>query len=161
ASNVYFDSLTDNNQFFWNLIGPAGTVVSSRNFQGSDSIDGGGAMSLIAGDYRLSVFASDGGTGAYSFRLLDLAAGTLITRGAAFSGTLNPANKTDIYRFDSAGAENVSFDVTARSNGGSSRWRLLDPYLNVVFERDFASTNSDVGPLTLVRAGTYTLLLEG
>src|SRR6185436_2405877 len=68
---------------------------------------------------------------------------------------------SDLYKFDIAGGEKVLFDVTARSNGNNARWRLLDPYLNVIFETDFSNTGNDVGPLTLTRAGTYTLILEG
>ncbi|HET9132418.1 MAG TPA: hypothetical protein VFO86_15795, partial [Terriglobia bacterium] len=161
ASQLYFDSLTDNGQFFWSLIGPAGTAVSSRSFQGSDSIDGNSTMNLIAGNYTLSVFASNGSTGNYSFRLLDLAAATPISPAATVSGALTPANETDLYRFNIVGGESMFFDVTSRSGGGSARWRLMDPYLNVVFERDFASTGSDFGPVTLTRAGTYTLAIEG
>ena len=99
--------------------------------------------------------------GAYSFRLLNLASATPVTPGVPFSGTLNPANETDAYRFDVVGGEKLFFDVTANNNFASARWRLLDPYLNLVFERDFANTGSDVGPLTLTRPGTYTLLMEG
>ncbi|HET9129966.1 MAG TPA: matrixin family metalloprotease, partial [Terriglobia bacterium] len=63
ASQISFDSQTDNGLFFWSLIGPSGTLVSSRSFQGSDSIDGGGTMNLLAGDYRLTVFGINGATG--------------------------------------------------------------------------------------------------
>src|SRR5207249_2123915 len=52
--------------------------------------------------------------------------------------------------------------LQARSNGGSSRWRLVDPYGNVLFNRLFGdTTTADVGPTTLAQAGAYTLLLEG
>ena len=158
---VYFDSLTNNGTIFWSLTGPAGTVASSRAFTNSDSIDGSGTLNLIAGDYRLTVFGSGASTGDYSFRLLNLAAATPVTPGVPFSGTLNPANETDAYRFDVVGGEKIFFDVTANNNNGNARWRLLDPYLSVVFERDFANPASDVGPLTLTRPGTYTLLMEG
>src|SRR6185369_17541340 len=99
--------------------------------------------------------------GSYTFRLLDLASATPITIGSPVSGALDPATETDLYRFNIAGGEKLFFDVTARTNGSSSRWRLLDPFLNVVFENDFAGTSSDVGPITLTRPGTYTLLAEG
>ena len=118
-------------------------------------------MNLIPGNYTLTIDGSADAIGAYSFRLLNLAAATPVTPGVAFSGTLNPANETDAYRFDVVGGEELFFDVTANNNFASARWRLLDPYLNLVFERDFANTGSDVGPLTLTRPGTYTLLMEG
>jgi hypothetical protein len=138
TTSVYFDSLTNNSTIFWSLTGPAGAVSGSRSFTNSDSIDGSGTLNLMAGTYTLTVDGSTDAVGAYSFRLLNLAAATPVTPGVAFSGALNPANETDAFRFDIVGGEKIFFDVTANSNKGNARWRLLDPYLNLVFERDFA-----------------------
>ena len=43
ASQLYFDSLTNDGSLYWTLTGPRGTEVSSRSFTGSDS-------SAISGD---------------------------------------------------------------------------------------------------------------
>jgi hypothetical protein len=160
STRIYFDSLTNNSAMLWNLAGPSGALVTSRSFNSSDAIDGFSTMTLMAGDYTLTIDGNGDATGSYSFRLLDLASATPIALGAPVSGALNPAPETDLYRFDIVGGERLYFDITARSNDGSSRWRLLDPFLNTVFETSF-TINSDVGPLTLTRPGTYTLLLEG
>src|SRR5207248_1078137 len=40
----------------------------------------------------------------------------------------------------------------------NARWRLVDPFGNVLFNALF---NSDVSTLTLAQPGSYTLLLEG
>ena len=50
-------------------------------------------------------------TGAYSFRLWDLAQATPLTPGTPVSGTLSPANETDLYRFTAAAGDRFSFDV--------------------------------------------------
>src|SRR5262249_6611294 len=81
--------------------------------------------------------------------------------GTPASSTLDPANETDLYRFDAAAGDRVFFDTQARSGAGNARWRLLDPFGNTFFEAAFNSPSSDVGPVTLGTAGTYTLLIEG
>src|SRR2546426_8590566 len=94
--------------------------------------------------------------------LLDLAAATPITVGTAVLGTLDPASETDLYRFDATVGERDFFDVQARSGAPSARWRVLDPFSNpVVPERDFNSTGSDSGPVTLSLAGAEPVLVEG
>src|SRR5262249_49429234 len=107
AARLYFDALTSNTanpsigSFSWSLQGPPGTVVSQRAFTSSDSADGPGneVLALPAGSYTLTVDASSDITGAYSFRLLDLAAATALTPGTPASATLSPANSTTLYQF--------------------------------------------------------------
>src|SRR2546427_1402936 len=95
-------------------------------------------------------------------RSLDLAAATPITVGTAVLGTLDPASETDLYRFDATVGERALFHTHARNAPPSARCRLLDPISNpVVPERDFNSTGSDSGTVTLSVAGTYTILVEG
>src|SRR5262249_51626187 len=126
-ARLYFDSLTNSSNLRWTLIGPAGTAVGDRPFSTSDAIDGFTLLNLPAGDYTLTVSGA-GTTGAYSFRLLDLAQATAVTPGTPLSGTLDPANETDLYRFQAAAGDRVFFDTQARSGAGSARWRLLDPF---------------------------------
>src|SRR5205814_8903062 len=73
--------------------------------------------------------ASDLGdtTAAYSFRLLDLAAAAPITPGTVVSGTLEPGNETDVYRFEAAAGDRVFFDLQARSGAGGGTRTVLDP----------------------------------
>src|SRR5262249_19208664 len=159
TSLLYFDALTNNSNLTWTLTGLAGTAVSNRRF---DQSDGTPLISVPPGDYTLTIDVPGEATGAYSFRLSDLAAATPLTPGTPVSGSLNPANETDLYRFTSAAGDRFFFDVLARTNGGGSAWRLVDPYGNVLFSSLFGSTaSSDVDVLTLAQPGTYTLLLEG
>ena len=90
ASQLYFDSLTNDSGMTWSLSGPCGVEVSSRTFTASD--DGGFSSSpilnLIAGSYTLTVAGSGNHLGGYSFRLSDLAAATPLTPGTTVTGTL-------------------------------------------------------------------------
>ncbi|MHB8861524.1 MAG: putative Ig domain-containing protein [Pirellulaceae bacterium] len=161
----YFDALTISNSLNWTLLGPAGTAVTSRAFNSSDgtTFPSNPVLNLVAGAYTLTVDAPGDITGAYQFRLLDLAEATPFTPGTPTSGALDPANETDLLRFTASAGDRFFFDVTARSSGSQSIWRLVDPYGNVVFNTSFAtaSSSSDVETLTLDKAGSYTLLLEG
>ena len=162
STRVYFDSQTNSGSIRWTLSGPAGTHVSDRALSNSDANDGFTLLTLPAGAYTLSVRADGDTTGGYQFRLLDLGAAVPLVPGTPVVGTLTPVSETDQYRFEAAAGDRVFFDVQARSGAGSARWRLLDPFSNGVFEGAFNSaSSSDQGPLTLARAGTYTLLVEG
>jgi RHS repeat-associated protein len=158
-AQLYFDSLTNNASIQWSLNGPAGTAVKNRAFDNSDGFSTGAdpALALPAGSYTLTVTATGQATGAYSFRLSDLATATPLTPGTAVSGTLNPANSTNFYQFNVATGQPFYF---ARQSGSASSawWRLIDPYGNVLFS---TFLSDDVARMTLSAAGTYTLLVEG
>ena len=154
-----FDARTNNAGLIWSLKGPAGTAVNNLSFVGSDGGAGGSkpALPSPAGSYTLTVSATGQTTGAYAFRLSNLASVTLLTPGTPVSGTLSPANSTDAYRFDAAAGQSFYF---ARLSGTTSNasWRLIDPYGNVLFS---TSLQSDGGRVTVRATGTYSLLVEG
>jgi hypothetical protein len=159
-TKVYFDSLSAQSGISWSLTGPRGTEVSDRAFTDSDSsgVFGSPVLDLVAGDYTLSVDGYLDTTGAYAFRLLDAdAEAVAITPGTVVSGTLDPGNETDVYRFDALAGDQFYFD--SQDAGSTAYWRLLDPYNRVVFGPNYMP--SDVDVLTLEADGTYTLLIEG
>jgi len=158
SKQLYFDSLTKNNDLNWTLEGPRGTVAS-RSFYSADatSLVGLATYDLMAGDYTLIIDASADIVGDYSFRLSAIAQATVITPGAVISGQLNPANETDIYRFNATAGDQYYFDSQQLSN--TAYWRLLNPYGQVVF--DIKNMWDDIGPITLAETGSYTLLVEG
>ena len=160
AKQLYFDAETNNSSLNWSLDGPKGAEVVNRSFTTSDSANLGGSplLSLAPGDYHLSVSASNDTTGAYDFRLLDAANATTITPGQPVSGTLNPANETDLYQFHASAGQQFYFDSTGLS-GNDPYWRLIGPQKNVVFGPTYFG--SDVGTTTLTDDGTYTLAVEG
>ena len=84
ASQIYFDSLTNDSGFTWTLTGPRGTEVNARSFQSSDADSVGASnpvLNLIAGSYTLAVAGSGDHIGSYSFRLSNLSSATAITPG--------------------------------------------------------------------------------
>ena len=155
---LYFDSLTNIAGIHWSLTGPPGTVVSNRSFTNSDgsNINGNPALAVPAGTYTLIVTGTGQTIGNYSFRLSSFAAATPLTPGSAVSGTLNPANSTNFYQFNATAGQ--SFYFASLSGSGSARWRLIDPYGNMLFSTPLSS---DGGRLTLTGSGTFTLLVEG
>ena len=50
-------------------------------------------------------------TGAYSFRVSEMSSATVITPGTATSGSLDPANETELFRFTALANERYSFNV--------------------------------------------------
>ncbi len=156
---VVFDALTDNSNMRWSLEGPRGAVVNTRSFTASDSYDKSGdvAFDLAAGDYTLSVDGVADTTGAYAFRLIDIAQAEELQIGTRVDATLDPANETDAYRFSVVAGQRFYFDRFA--NTGEIYWRLLDPFGRTVVDR--IHMNTDIGEQTLTVDGSYTLLIEG
>ncbi len=163
-TQVYMDALNGAG-YSWTLTGPRGVVVNSRKFSSTDAnaLSGNPVMTLVPGDYLLTV---TGSTGAFAFKMLDVGqAATTITPGTLISGSLLPGQETDVYRFDVQAGDTYYFDSRGATNA-SAYWRLLDPFGNVVFGSTSLGSSSsvnpsDIGIRTLTLAGTYTLLVEG
>ncbi|MBS0641193.1 MAG: LEPR-XLL domain-containing protein, partial [Proteobacteria bacterium] len=160
AKQIYFDAETNNGALNWSLDGPKGNEVSQRSFTGSDSAELGGTplLSLAPGDYLLTINTNNGSTGEYDFRLLDAANAKPITPGQDVSGTLNPANSTDLYQFQATKGQSFFFDTKGVS-GNDPYWRLIGPNNSVVFGPTYLGY--DIGNTTLTQDGTYTLAIEG
>ncbi|MHC5539306.1 beta strand repeat-containing protein, partial [Singulisphaera rosea] len=101
--------------------------------------------------------------GSFAFRVLDMAAvAAPITAGAAVSGTLSPANTTNLYSFAGTAGSTIFLNNTAFSNsdndayGGS--WALYDSYGTEVFSNRIPW---DSGRVTLPTTGNYTLVVSG
>lgn len=158
AAQLAFDAQTNRNDLLWSLSGPRGIEVADRRFDQSDASGGMSVMNLVAGTYRLTVRGNGNASGAFAFRVLDLAAGNPVTIGTAVSGTLSPGNMSQAYRLSVAAGDQLVFDSLSVS-GGTARWRVLDR-----FGRDVLGTNdlaTDRAAFTLTTGGVYTLLVEG
>src|SRR5262249_39571428 len=131
-SHGYFDSLANDSNLRWTLTGPRGIEASNKAFSQTDGAYSGSSPTLIAGTYTLAVSGSADHTGSYSFRISDLATTTAITPGTAVSGTLNPGNSTNLYRFNANAGDRYYFDWQAAS-GGTEYWRLINPYGNQIW----------------------------
>jgi hypothetical protein len=119
--------MTDSSNVRWSLTGPRGTLVSGRHFQQSDSVDALSLFDLPAGDYQLSIAGYQDYTGEFRFRLLDLAAASVLAPGTPVSGSLTPANQTDAYQFTANAGERYFFERISEG-AGDIYWRLLDPW---------------------------------
>src|SRR5690606_34367946 len=86
AKRLVFDSFSDLQFVNWSLRGPDGVVVTAREFRSSDGIDfsGNPVLDLRAGGYTLTVDGAGDFTGAYAFRLLDLASATEMAPGSNY-----------------------------------------------------------------------------
>lgn len=157
----YFDSRTANGTAInWSLEGPRGVEVDQRSFEYSDASDLGGraALSLVPGDYTLSVAGAGAGTGAYDFQLLDLANAAPVVVGQQVDGRLGIGNETDLYRFDAVAGDTVVFDGLPLTPQSTS-WRVTGPEGAVVFGP--TSLAQDTGSTKLTRTGSYTVMVEG
>ena len=159
GTRLSFDSQTDNSDLRWSLNGPTGPLFGVPN--GIPFHNTGWHISEApAGNYTLTVFASEDSTGSYRFQILDLAAGSPITLDIAVNGTNTPANGTLVYRFSAAAGQRLFFDALADTGFdwfNDPFWTLRDPAGAEVFAQSF----TDIAAQTLIVSGIYTLLVGG
>ena len=108
---------------------------------------------MPAGDYTLTIDLPGDLTGAYAFRLSDLAPATPLTPGTPVSGSLDPANETDLYRSRPPPA--TASRSTPRPAPAPLRELAADRSvrqcrLQHIFNN---TTSSDVGTTTLAQPG--------
>jgi len=154
---VLLDSLTADGNFTYAITGPTGLVAAEQLYLDGYYQGQRNALRLAAGDYVVTIAKNSGGTGAYGFRILNLSSAPTLTLDAVTSGTLDPANRTDLYRFSATAGDSFYFD--ARSMAQESYWRLFDPAGNVLQWQRYGG--SDFGPFQVPVSGTYTLAYEG
>ncbi|MBL8814930.1 MAG: cadherin repeat domain-containing protein, partial [Planctomyces sp.] len=158
-SQLWFDGLSNTSGINWSLRGPSGSIVANREISDDGNYWWGWsatAMSLVEGDYVLTVDGTGGSTGGYSFRLLDFATAIEVTPGDIVSGTLDPANSTTLYKIDVVAGDRLYFDDL--TSGGNAAWHLIDP-LGRTVATSWLSSDMEFGTLTL--PGTYTLAIVG
>src|SRR5262249_40593362 len=141
------------------LSGPEGNLAQNRRFTASDGPNSGSETveRLSAGDYTLRVQASDDSTGPFQFRLVDISTATAITPDALVSGTNDPKNETDLYKFSANAGDLLYFNQISLSDSPNLYWRLLNPSRELLFSGYFA----DQARVRLNESGMYTLLVEG
>jgi RHS repeat-associated protein len=155
-STMYVDSLSDS-AITWMLSGPAGSRPAVR-FNATDSVDSADpVLNLVAGDYTIRV-DSNGQTGAFAFRLVDLADATPVTPGSIFSDQLTIPAETDAYRFTASTGDELYIDVVSASDSVNSEYKLYSQYGDKLFE---SNRLNDSGPISITADGTYVLLVEG
>ncbi|MCA9039548.1 MAG: hypothetical protein KDA65_04295, partial [Planctomycetaceae bacterium] len=154
AALLYLDSFTDSTSLNWSLTGPGGNVIESQAFTSGNQV-----LSLASGSYTLSVDGAGEANGSFSFLLESISSlASTITPDTAESDTLNPAGKSHVYQFTVTAGDKYSFDSQSWSGSSAARWKLVDPYGNILFDE---TLSSDVGTIHFHEGGTYSLLIEG
>ncbi|MGX9354807.1 LamG-like jellyroll fold domain-containing protein [Roseobacteraceae bacterium S113] len=169
--HVYTLELTDSAEFMIDtleastaisvLVESANGTVRDIALQGADGLDNRFTSPLLRlgpGSYTLTVRMPNAGTSTYALRLTDVADAVSITKGEVVRGTLDPGSETDIFTFEAEAGEQVLLDRLGLIGRSDTSWRLIDPNGKHVLN---AAGLLDTGLLTLPRAGTYRLLIEG
>ena len=155
---LYFDTQTSVAGLTWSLTGPSGQEVTARALGTTDTADASPLLTLASGDYKLSVSGIGTATGAYRFRLMDLANATQIQSDTTVEGQLFPGTSTNLYSFAAAPGDHVFLNQI--SGGGIDadlKVRLFDHNGTQVIHGDFR----DLDLQSLVLGGNYTLAVEG
>jgi hypothetical protein len=156
GQRLYFNSLLADYSLTVDLTDPTGQSVFSTDIGSND-----GPVTLTAdGTYRLTISASGGSTGSYSFQLLDGTAAPVLPLNTPVSGTLNPGNATALYRFNGSAGQRLLFTWPSSSSGSNGSYylyapdntQILNPYSN-----NFGTTED----VTLSANGAYLLALAG
>ena len=157
TTQVVVDSLSGSNMLTWSLSGPYGGIAGNLLSNTNGYNNGYNPVYVLqAGTYTFTISSTNGGTGTYNMRLIDIAASaTSITPGTAVSGVLNPANNTQVYNFAAVAGQTLFMDPG--TIGGEVTFRLIGPTGNQVYGPSTISNQS----ITLNATGTYTILLEG
>lgn len=158
ATEVLFDDLSNNGQFYWALTGPDGQTVDRRQLTSISSYDSRQWLRLAPGDYTLSVDASGATTGQAAFRLLSAASVQTLAVGAATSGSLDQARGSAIYRVTLQAGEKLHMEGRSVTNG-SIGWRLIDSYGDLAASGSSLAT--PVTPFVVGKTGDYWLVLDG
>jgi RHS repeat-associated protein len=151
GQKLYYDALGTDFRIDAQLFSPSGTSVFFIN-----SNDDRDPLTLTeTGNYRLVINGeSDGRTGDYSFRLLDLADATTLELDTEVADTLNPGLSSTLYKFEGTANQKLFFDNLDAFNDG---WFLYGPN-NQFIAGNGSGSDFDA---TLPTDGTYVLILDG
>jgi uncharacterized protein (DUF779 family) len=173
GTQLYFDlfNVQENlTQMNWKLSAPNGDVIFDNIFNCCGGSDPGAFTLAQSGVYTLTVGDDrDVNTGTYAFKLwpvappnqFAIAIGDTIANGVPGpgAGNLEAPGAKDIYTFNAAAGQQVTFDLLnfADTIRGAS-WKLTDSTDTVVFDSCFAC--GDPGAKTLIQGGLYTLTVQ-
>src|SRR6266446_1628080 len=130
---VYFDALTNSSPVTVQLVAPSGNAVFAIN----GGADAGPYFLPESGNYRLEVIGASAGS--YDFRLLNLNVdATNLLFGTTYNPTLNPAFRTDVYRFSGTAGQRLYYDAQ-EYDADAVGVQLFNPEGQV----DFINGNSD------------------
>jgi Ca2+-binding RTX toxin-like protein len=161
-THLWLDSLTsDNLGTIWSLSGPQGEITSNNYLSYGDDDLG----LLPIGDYTITVQGATGHTGAYEFRLRDLATASPVNTGTSgvnegpeVTGRLSVGTETNFYRFNGTAGTELNFQNISLTGSDDAYWELTDAYGAQLFSASLEYTQSNI---TLPTTGVYTLKVAG
>ncbi len=116
-ARVMFDSLTGGGQITYRIFDSNGNQTVAQSLADNDSF----YLQYGPGTYTLVIDGNERTTGAYSFRMVDLAKGAQINPNQLVSGTMTPGNALIAYQFDGQFGDHIQLDVLSGHAGGN--WR--------------------------------------
>jgi hypothetical protein len=152
GQQLFFNGLSGASGLSATLTSPTNVTLINGIAVGSNN----GPLTLTeAGTYTLRIRGSAAATGAYSFRLLDLADQPALTLGSPTSGTLNPGNRSDIFRLDGTAGQRLLFTWVSGSGGSYVLYGLSNRIVgSASFGGNFQITLPSDGPYVLVLTGS-------
>ena len=155
GTRVLLDSFDpDNDAASVELRDPANNIVFSL----SASNDIGPVTLSRSGIYTFKIINSSAAVAAdYNFRLVDLAAATVVLVNSTISETLSAPFETDLFTFNAITGQRLYLDAR-ETNLGLIRQQLIGPDGQTIFD---TTTDISVGPFTISTSGRYTLLVGG
>ena len=152
GQRLYLDGLDQISNINARLISPDGTNLFSTSL----TTDRGPFSLERSGTYRLIIEGTNGSTGDYQFRLLSEESIPELTQYINHFGTLNPARKNDLFKFEGQAGEKLTLD-TFNNNSISDIWfSLIGSNNESIFSR--VTFDQDI---TLPGDGSYILVVGG
>ncbi len=155
GQRLYYDGISGNFQIDTRLISPSTEqVLFNRNT--ADNLQ---PFTLLeTGTYQLIVDGSGDITGDYSFKLLDLANATDLTFDTTISGSLEPGQETQLYKFEGTANQKLFLENKGSQTGGF--FKLYSPE-NQLLTSTIFTLSRGIREINLPENGTYILALEG
>jgi hypothetical protein len=154
---IFFDNQdTSGQSLLIDILNPDGILFTRFG----ETADAGAYVLPRSGTYTVNVWAVNGASGNYSFRILDMSATPVLPLNTPISGTLTNSYETDIYRLTSSSGQQLIYNALANDpNYPSVLVNFLDPRGQLIGPNtDFA--NSSGAPFTIQYPGTSYLLLR-
>jgi RHS repeat-associated protein len=157
---VEFDSLNTSQSLSVTITDPSGVVDTQNLSTGSDS---GPIILPLSGTYKVTV---SGGSGSFSYQMLDLTAAPALTLGTTIDKTITTPFASDVYQFTGTAGKQIYFDgrkvtqnavtVSVFGPGGEIN-TPQNGTPNPLFSQ---GADTDFGPLTLTAPGTYYVVFD-
>lgn len=159
-TTVLFDSLSNRSDVTWELSGPLGILRSNISFNAADEGVANAPIRLeAAGIYHLRVIPRGSSSGAFNFRLLDLANAQPLPLDSAQTLSLNPGASAKVFHLNGHAGEYLALNLTGVTGGGARVW-VIDPAGSHLIEPANALPGSSLS-VGFQTSGRYTVVLEG